>query len=776
MNGYNNQQSSFVVSFVDYQNPDTSYFELMVEEHRGKIRIGIPNTELRRNNWHRAELNFDLRNNEATLSIDDQQGRLNTVDYPSVLDLRLVFGGVPLGGDTPNMAIRDIRLTGEGNQLLRAWPLNETKGFLAHEELKHESADVSGGSWLINSHFQWQKVYSTVGTDFQYPIYHKFSNSLLIWRRDSLLKINCESWQDTLVPLNQSLPPRFEVVQNLTDGSLKALHGGGDGPVAEWDGKSLKWLVKDSLTTSEQYHGGGNYLDPRNGSLYRIGGYGYFKMKNRIQRYDPVTETWNVLPVTMLDDDYFYPRQPVRVTAGNQPGEVFIFGGHGNKSGEQQRLFHWLNDLWLLNLDSLTLEKQWDAGDWAANVRMVTTEIIPRRNELFYAYSQNPELADTIRLFVSGLDQPDFRAVGTGLVTDNILKGAFNIFYLERTGELALMLIKPLKEKGSVELSVYTLSLPVYSRSEFLAAAFIQPPESRFGALAVTILLILLIGGTLFMLKVRGKKSSSQGGVGKTIETRPPLLQPVAEPSKKTLLPILANGVTIKVFDEFCLWVDGEEIPNRAWGSKKARSLFLYILLKNSHGITLSEITLTFWPEVNRDSALNSRSVALSRIRSVLGKHAGLIERKNGRIFIAPGETLSADYYHLLFYQPIRDNAEVCDAEQILDLYGEGTLLPGLGEDWLDPIRHSTQEKILALAGHCADKYILNSQWDSLYNLGQRVLQWNTLNDEGLRYQVLALTKKNNLALAHQVFNEFRVNYQKEIEEPYQRTFESLLT
>jgi DNA-binding SARP family transcriptional activator len=773
VNGYDNRQSVFVFSFVDYRNPDTSFFELTVYNHPGQVRIGVPNTELRRNRWHHAELNFDMEKQQATLTLDDQQVRLSLTDFPSTLNLQLKFGGVALGGDTPNMAIRDIELRGVSGKLIRGWPLNETEGNLAHEELNHEPARVSDGSWLINHHFKWQKVYSSICSDFQYPLYQTYSNTLFIWETNRLRKIDCETWKDTTIHLNQPLPPRFEVVQNSSDGSLMAFHGGGNGPVAEWDEEQLKWLVKDSLTTSEQYHGGGNFVDPRNGSLYRIGGYGYYTMKNHVQRYDPETGKWMVLPVHMLNNELFYPRQPVRVTAGKQPGEVFIFGGHGNKSGEQKRLFHWLNDLWVLNLDSLTLEKQWDAGDWVPEARMVSAEIIPQRDKIYYAYIEGAEENNVVELFTTGLDQPNFHQVGDGFVTGDILKGAFNLFYLENTNELAMLLVKPLEKNRSVQLAVYTLSLPVFSPSEFLAAAYLDTSRSKAGIFSILILVVLLIGGTWFTMKMIRK---SDAPIPKQEqENVPSQLSPVSEPEAKTLLPVLTNGVTIKVFDDFCLWVDGEEIPRQAWGSKKARSLFLYILLKNSHGITLSEITLTFWPDVSRESALNSRAVALSKIRSVLGKHANLLERKNGRIFIAPGDTLSVDYYHLIFYQPNTHDAEVCKAEQILDLYGDGTLLPGLGEDWLDPIRHSAQEKALNLARYCANHYRKENEWDKLYNIGKRILQWNALNDIGLRYQVQALMKKNNPALAHQVFNEFRDYYFKEIEEPYKGAFESLL-
>ncbi len=319
-------------------------------------------------------------------------------------------------------------------------------------------------------------MYSSVFSDFQYVLYHKASNALLVWKKGRLKKIDCESWQeDTTLVLNQSLPSRFEVVQNLETGALKALHGGGNGPVADWKETELKWLVDDSLTTSEQYHGGGNYIDPRDGSLYRIGGYGYYTMKNHVQRFDPETKTWLVLPVKSLTGELFYPRQPARVTAGNRPGEVLIFWGHGNKTGEQQRLFHWLNDLWVLNLDSLTLEKKWDAGDWIPKTRMISVEIIPERNEMYYAYSDVIAENSAVKLFTTGLDQPDFQEVGNDLnVSDllRILRSGFNLFYLENTNELAMLQIKPLDENQSVEFTVYTLALPILSHDEFLASAY----------------------------------------------------------------------------------------------------------------------------------------------------------------------------------------------------------------------------------------------------------------------------------------------------------------
>jgi len=110
LNGYDDQRSLFVFSFVDYQNPDTSYFTLTVNDQHEQIRIGIPNGELHRNRWHQAELHFDMKAQKADLTLDDRMAHLDLVDFPSTLHLKLKFGGVTLGGDTPNMAVRDIIL------------------------------------------------------------------------------------------------------------------------------------------------------------------------------------------------------------------------------------------------------------------------------------------------------------------------------------------------------------------------------------------------------------------------------------------------------------------------------------------------------------------------------------------------------------------------------------------------------------------------------------------------------------------------------------------
>ncbi|MBC8323355.1 MAG: hypothetical protein H8E70_07290 [Candidatus Marinimicrobia bacterium] len=234
-------------------------------------------------------------------------------------------------------------------------------------------------------------------------------------------------------------------------------------------------------------------------------------------------------------------------------------------------------------------------------------------------------------------------------------------------------------------------------------------------------------------------------------------------------------AVEIRVFDHFQLRIDGKEIHHSDWGSKKARSLFIYILLNNHRGVTPEKIAVDFWPDVDHKSAVNSRNVALSKIRVVLGEYAYLMQRTDDLIKIVPDENTFCDFS---LFSNVNGNGkmEETSLSTAVQLYGMHGLLPEMYEPWADIVRDQANAKAHFYASKLGTLYMNNKEWEKLTAVGEQMLSWSKLDEIAIKYAVKGLKEQGNASRAKMVYNQFKKTYNAELGEPYKTSFEGLIT
>ncbi len=232
-------------------------------------------------------------------------------------------------------------------------------------------------------------------------------------------------------------------------------------------------------------------------------------------------------------------------------------------------------------------------------------------------------------------------------------------------------------------------------------------------------------------------------------------------------------AVEIRVFDHFQLRIDGKEIHHSDWGSKKARFLFIYILLQNHRGVTPEKIAVDFWPDVDHKSAVNSRNVALSKIRGVLGEYAHLMQRSDDLIKIVPDESTFCDFTLFMFVNG-NGQFEVDRIEQALELYDAKGLLPEIHENWIDSFRDQTRAKARQMAIKLGAYYIEIKNWGKLELLGNQMLAWDKLDEIAIQFAVKGLKEQGNASRAKARFDQFSSLYTSELNEQIIIEYDSL--
>ena len=285
---------------------------------------------------------------------------------------------------------------------------------------------------------------------------------------------------------------------------------------------------------------------------------------------------------------------------------------------------------------------------------------------------------------------------------------------------------------------------------------WLNPTAANNNTLYLFLFLLFISIGTFVVInKRKNDKRSSQTSIS----------------SKNAFNTDQKYAVEIRVFDHFQLRIDEKEIHHSDWGSKKARLLFIYILLKNHRGVTPETIAAEFWPDVDHKSAVNSRNVALSKIRVVLGEYAYLMQRSDDLIKIIPDENTFCDFS---LFSNVNGKMEETSLSTAVQLYGRHGLLPDTYESWVDTSREQAITKAHFYASKLGTLYINKKEWEKLTELGEQMLAWNKLDEIAIKYAVKGLKKQGNTSRAKMVYNQFKQTYNAELGEPYTTSFEAL--
>jgi len=133
-----------------------------------------------------------------------------------------------------------------------------------------------------------------------------------------------------------------------------------DDEVAVFDFKN--GILTGGLTknTDEGYvYGSTNLVDSKTKSVYSFCGYGWYKARNQLMKFNESSKKWEEQKVT---GDFFPARYMQAVLPSPERDVYYILGGYGNKSGNQKDGFYNLWDLHKLNLKTLTNTKVYDWG------------------------------------------------------------------------------------------------------------------------------------------------------------------------------------------------------------------------------------------------------------------------------------------------------------------------------------------------------------------------------------------------------------------------------
>jgi len=212
------------------------------------------------------------------------------------------------------------------------------------------------------------------------------------------------------------------------------------------------------------------------------------------------------------------------------------------------------------------------------------------------------------------------------------------------------------------------------------------------------------------------------------IERRHPELGPVQ--STET------QGLRLKTLGSLRLIGSTGEIPHAAWRSQRALSLFVYLAIKGSRGVSKERLIDLFWPAGQKRRAIKNFHPTLTYVRQALRDHVRgpVIVAEDGLYRLDPALQCTVDLREfeaaLTQAKRLRARGERMRAlEDALRLY-EGEFLGDRYESWAEDLRSQLALQHEELLADLASHYFEEKKYSVALQLYSKLLERNPFREE----------------------------------------------
>ncbi|HEX7358680.1 MAG TPA: kelch repeat-containing protein, partial [Ignavibacteriaceae bacterium] len=657
------------IVYIPFKDDDTSHIQIIEAFNKSSLEINIPKNKLTRNNWYNFKLYID-RNKKSLKAFWDNNlaGKIN---YPikEQNQFKFAFGIKNLKNlndfDVPAIAIKNIIIS-ENYKIKYQWELNPFKENPLADKISGSKLKVFNPVWLYQDHQKWKHVtdykisansISSLGVAFD-----SLNSRLFIDGKDSLIIHSLISGKDSIIKYKSTSPAYWAELFYDYENQYLYSYFNGLGKVSIYDIMKNNWIVKNKPAKSDgHYFGSTKFSYPKGSDLYLLGGYGWYKAKKDLFRYDFVKKDWQKV---QLKKNEMTPRAWFTFGEGFNEGEFLIYGGLGNESGNQEDGFKNYNDFFLLNLNDSTIKKIEYPEKLNPNYSALAYYLyLDKKDSTIYFLAKAKE-GDYFNIYLNklNLNTGTTSKVGDTFWRSKIDKWIYHyLHYNKATNEF----ISVIFDSTTVEL--YSINYPPISET---AKDYTQNKNSgKNNYLLILIPIIVLISGAAVFVYM--KKRNSNISVSKSNKK---------EESYNFVSRHIKNSINL--FGGLWIYDNNENEISQSL-SPKIKEIFLLILIRslNNHhsGITSEELSSIIWPDASPESVKSNRGVAINKLRKTLSSVQGIdLEFSDKLWFIKFNNGSGCDYLEFLKLKTGKqndDNPADNSFQTIANIFGGGEFL-----------------------------------------------------------------------------------------------------
>ena len=315
-----------------------------------------------KNEWNELQAKFNADSGTIQLCYKGKK-ITEQINFPNNSEFVIGFGVVDnYNFDTkevPYISLRNIDIITDGDENYH-WSLNNYDGNISFDTINKKEASITNPEWEIFHHSKWKFINGIQLKEKTQALYD--ANKEIIYLIGDQNKIyfynlNRNSFDSITY---KGLPPVYEndnqVLVNNNSELITYSHQ--ENIKSVFDFKTLTWSPQlESHDSLPKYWHHNKLINPIDSSLVTICGYGFYKYNNQILSYNETLKQWNPLK---FEGDIIYPRylSSLGVNPKNK-FQYYLFGGHGNKSGDQILGTEFFYDLYLIDFNDSTIKSKW---------------------------------------------------------------------------------------------------------------------------------------------------------------------------------------------------------------------------------------------------------------------------------------------------------------------------------------------------------------------------------------------------------------------------------
>ena len=759
-----------------YIGDEVSVFKFNTEGIENHITIDCPKVYVQK--WISVKLHIDFLSGEETLCIGKYVKKSNKrFRLPANVPFKIGFGRRDNLIDVPAFAIRNLKISSE--ETTYRFPLNESKGEKVHDEKGHTVGGVAYPYWIINDSYYWKKrasfdTPSCIGSKFndkRQEIELFTPKHLLVYKADTkkLLTLNYA----TPMPDSMLLGTSFldEQADRLYAYEINHLPTGHN-TICYLDLNTMTWKIVGKGHSPIQLHHHVGIWDARRSRYITFGGFGSEQYSKKFLTYNQKTDQWDTL---QFKGDKITPRFYSSIASTKDGNYLYVYGGVGNESGDQNIGHVYYNDLYGIDLIHHTIKKLWEHP---LKENRVPSEkmVLSRDGKSLYVIRYAEYIkASSLKLYKIRIQDGAMEQLGDSIpFASGSIKSTVSLYGNFQLNEFYCVAHEFNEQTGTVHTNIYSLLSPPVSKESLNGAL----TKSKKRTLLIFIALVLCLLPTYFYYKnEKRKKQKPEEPAAAPAAEEVPRQKPVPDApaeaesalvKKERINSIYLYGI-FAIFDR-----NGHDITYLL--GKKLKLIFCYILLNSTekrNGVSSNVLNEVFWPDKTDNKARNIKGVSINNLRKILSELDGIkLVYDKGSFKIEIDESLCyCDYLHLqnLLKEPSQP------IEAYLSIWEKGRILEDVEDPLFDKYKQESEETVFSVTPKYIKASYESSDYQQVIRICQVVLARDPLNEEVFFYCLYAYKKLNEFENVLKVYATFTLEYRKSMGEDYQKTLEEIL-
>ncbi len=760
-----------------YNQPEST-FKVISGENFSGISFSIDSLQLYRN-WSSVNLKFDFEKQTLQCTVN---GKLIGTSKLTITGncFKFLWGANDFQKfktrDIPPMQIKDIRIS-EKNKLRYYWPLDETAGNIYPDKIKGKQASVKNPVWVKNQHQKWETIGSFTINGYAGVAFDSRRDKLYITGSDSLAiyTLKNEKNLEWTQSSHQDLRLGHQNIYDTLNEKLLDDYPDDKRTVAyDFSNHTWDFIYPRPARMTEYWHSN-KFISPRDTSLYTIGGYGYLRYKNLVQRYNFSTKKWDMLTPS---GDYFPPRYLSAVGLDAKGEYAYIFGGYGSQTGDQMLDPKYYYDLFRYNIKGNSFKKICNFKAHNTAFTFANSLVIDSTDYYGLVFS-NDSFNSSLQLVKGSFKDSTLYPLGEPIPYNfHDIQSFADLYYSPLSNKLIVVTLfytpNDVKEHRT-DVKIYSLNFPPESVSNSSLGEIVR---TKINWLVLSLASLVLLSAFIILIR---KKSQ------KTKKVIFPDEQPAPKEELQPATRIIAQSFreknpqsSIYFFGQFQVFdKEGNDISRLF--TPLLKELFLIIsiyTLRNGRGISSEELNEILWHNKSDKDAKNNRSVNIAKLKTILERIGNCaVNKKSGFwLFQSENDDVYLDYkqYVSIIHTPQEANKNHLYA--LLDIIKRGSFLSQTEYNWLDDIKSEISNFIINSCLTLIKSPDNSKDPESMIEISNYIFYFDKLNEDALIYKCKSLILLKRHTLANNVYQKFSKEYKDIYGEDFGKSFHDIIT